>query len=139
MIKHDGLQPEWLQCQFHQAILFKNSEDKCVLQREFSTAGLSLLSSGSHPGSIELMSFKQAMPADQKSPSSKGKILYFLPKYFPKAKLPADLKIPLLLLQKSPLVWRTEEDRWVITALLFWNLQNEHCLKDNVCPPKIIH
>ena len=40
----------------------------------FSTAGLSLLSSGSHPGSTELMaSFKQMVPADQKSPPSKKK------------------------------------------------------------------
>ena len=50
--------------------------------------------------------------------------IFSLPKYFPKAKLPADLKIPYFSYQKSlSLVWRTEEDMMGYYCLLFWNPQ----------------
>lgn len=66
----------------------------------FSTAGLSLFSSGSHPGSPELMaSSKQVVPADKKLLRLKN--MYSLPKCFLMAKLPAGFKDPFTPLTKG--------------------------------------
>ena len=64
--------------------------------------------------------------------------IFSLPKYFPKAKLPADLKIPLLLLPKVSLSslenWR-RHDGLLLPLILESPMSTA---KDNVCPPKII-